>query len=150
MDVKEILDPQKLMIAVGVMVAILSLMGMTSGEEWAAVGWGGEANVLAHDAAYEEMWALHLMPLGVMAIGTGLFVSGRGLAQMSMMAPLVIVIIMVGMGVLTGDSGYGAEAPPMTMFAPALVTILLTVMLGISGYLHLNDDETESESSSDA
>ena len=124
MDVKEILDPQKLMIAVGVMVAILSLMGMTSGEEWAAVGWGGEENVLAHDAAYEEMWALHLMPLGVMAIGTGLFVSGRGLAQMSMMAPLVIVIIMVGMGVLTGDSGYGAEAPPMTMFAPALVTIL--------------------------
>ncbi len=76
MDAKEILDPQKLMIAVGAMVVIMSLMGMTSGEEWAAVGWGGEENVLAHDAAYEEMWALHLMPLGVMAIATGLFVTG--------------------------------------------------------------------------
>ena len=150
MDAKEILDPQKLMIAVGAMVVIMSLMGMTSGEEWAAVGWGGEENVLAHDAAYEEMWALHLMPLGVMAIATGLFVTGKELAKMSMMAPLVIVIIMVGMGVLTGDHGYGSEAPPMAMFAPALVTILLTVILGISGYLHLNDDETESESSSDA
>ena len=64
MDAKEILDPQKLIIAVGAMVVIMSLMGMTSGEEWAAVGWGGEENVLAHDAAYEEMWALHLMPLG--------------------------------------------------------------------------------------
>lgn len=136
MDAKEILDPQRLMIAVGAMVVIMSLMGMTSGDEWAAVGWGGEENVLAHDAAYEEMWALHLMPLGVMAIGTGLFVSGKGLAKMSMMAPLVIVIIMGGMGALTGDNGYGAEAPPMDMFAPALVTILLTVMLGISGYLH--------------
>ena len=51
---------------------------MTSGEEWAAVGWGGEENVLPHDAAYEEMWALHLMPLGVMAIATGLFVTGKG------------------------------------------------------------------------
>ena len=140
MDAKEILDPQRLMIAVGVMVVIMSLMGMTSGDEWAAGGWGGEENVLAHDAAYEEMWALHLMPLGVMAIGTGLFVSGKGLAKMSMMAPLVIVIIMGGMGALTGDNGYGAEAPPMDMFAPALVTILLTVMLGISGYLHKDDE----------
>ena len=40
------------------------------------------------------------------------------------------------MGALTGDSGYGAEAPPIDMFAPALITILLTITLGISGYLH--------------
>ena len=136
MDAKEILDTRKFMIAVGAMVVIMSLMGMTSGEEWAAVGWGGEENVLAHDAAYEEMWALHLMPLGVMAIATGLFVTGKGLAKMSMMAPLVIVIIMGGMGALTGDNGYGADAPPMDMFAPALITLVLTVVLGISGYLH--------------
>jgi len=136
MEAQEILQPKILMIAVGAMVVIMSLMGMTSGEEWAAVGWSGEENVLAHDAAYEEMWALHLMPLGVMAIATGLFVTGRELAKMSMMAPLVIVIIMGGMEALTGDSGYGAEAPPIDMFAPALVTILLTVLLGISGYLH--------------
>ena len=82
MEIKEILDPQKFMIAVGTMVVIMSLLGMTSGEEWAAVGWGGEENVLLHDAAYEEMWALHLMPLGVMAIATGLFVTGKGLAKM--------------------------------------------------------------------
>ena len=136
MEAQEILQPKILMIAVGAMVVIMSLIGMTSGEEWAAVGWSGEENVLAHDAAYEEMWALHLMPLGVMAIATGLFVTGRELAKMSMMAPLVIVIIMGGMEALTGDSGYGAEAPPIDMFAPALVTILLTVLLGISGYLH--------------
>ena len=136
MDAKEILDPQKLMIAVGAMVVIMSLMGMTSGDEWAAIGWGGEENVLAHDAAYEEMWALHLMPLGVMAIATGLFVTGKGLVKMSMMAPLVIVIIFAGMGALTGDTGYGTETPPMDMFAPALITLVLTVMLGISGYLH--------------
>jgi hypothetical protein len=75
MEIKEILDPKNLMIATGVMVIIMSILGMTNGDEWAAVGWGGEENVLAHDAAYEEMWALHLMPLGVMAIGTGIFVS---------------------------------------------------------------------------
>ena len=46
-------------------------------------GWG-EDNVLAHDEAYEEMWALHMIPLGVMAITTGLVVKGKALAQMAM------------------------------------------------------------------
>ncbi|MGB1495698.1 MAG: hypothetical protein ACPG8U_04340, partial [Candidatus Thalassarchaeaceae archaeon] len=58
MEAQEILQPKILMIAVGAMVVVMSLMGMTSGDEWAAIGWGGEENVLAHDAAYEEMWAL--------------------------------------------------------------------------------------------
>ncbi len=76
MDAKEILDPQKLMITVGVLTVILSIMGIMNGEQWAEYGWG-EENVLAHDADYEKMWALHIMPLGVMAIGTGVFVSGK-------------------------------------------------------------------------
>ena len=40
----------------------MSLWGMTHGDEWAEIGWG-EGNVLAHDEAYEEMWALHLICL---------------------------------------------------------------------------------------
>ena len=93
MDIKEILDPQKLMITVGVLTIILSIMGIMNAEQWAEYGWG-EENVLAHDADYEKMWALHLMPMGVMAIGTGVFVSGRSLAQMSMLSPSIVVIIL--------------------------------------------------------
>ena len=136
MEIKEILDPKNLMIATGVMVIIMSILGMTNGDEWAAVGWGGVENVQAHDAAYEEMWALHLMPLGVMAIGTGIFVSGKELAKMSMLSPLVIVIIFAGMGAITGDSGYGGDTPPIDMLAPALITLLLTLTLGVAGYMH--------------
>ena len=60
----------------------MSLWGMTHGDEWAEIGWG-EGNVLAHDEAYEEMWALHLMPLGVMAIVTALVVTGKELAKVA-------------------------------------------------------------------
>ena len=140
MEIKEILDPKNLMIATGVMVIIMSILGMTNGDEWAAVGWGGEENVLAHDAAYEEMWALHLMPLGVMAIGTGIFVSGKELAKMSMMSPAVILIIFGGMGAITGDSGYGGDVPPIEMLAPAIITLLLTLTLGVAGYIHKDDE----------
>ena len=135
MDAKEILDPQKLMITVGVLTVILSIMGIMNGEQWAEYGWG-EENVLAHDADYEKMWALHIMPLGVMAIGTGVFVSGKALAKMSMLAPSVVVIIFVGMGILTGDSEYSSETPPFSAIALPLLTIVLTFTLGIAGYLH--------------
>ena len=108
MDAKEILNPQRLMIAVGVLVIVVSFWGIMNGDKWAEYGWG-EENVLAHDEDYEKMWALHMMPLGVMAIGTGIFVKGRALAQMSMLAPSVIVIIAVGMGILTGESGYSSD-----------------------------------------
>ena len=135
MDAKEILDPQKLMITVGVLTVILSIMGIMNGEQWAEYGWG-EENVLAHDAYYEKMWALHIMPLGVMAIGTGVFVSGKSLAQMSMLAPSVVVIIFAGMSALTGDSGYSSETPPLSVMALPLLTIVLTFVLGIAGYLH--------------
>ena len=139
MDAKEILDPQKLMITVGVLTVILSIMGIMNAEQWAEYGWG-EENVLAHDADYEKMWALHIMPLGVMSIGTVVFVSGRALAQMSMLAPSVVVIIFVGMGTLTGDSGYSSETPPLSAMALPLLTIVLTFVLGIAGYLHLEEE----------
>ena len=110
-----------------------------NGDKWAEYGWG-EENVLAHDADYEKMWALHMMPLGVMAIGTGIFVKGRALAQMSMLAPSVIVIIAVGMGILTGESGYSSETPPLSVMALPLLSIVLTLALGVAGYLHRDDE----------
>ena len=139
MDAKEILNPQRLMIAVGVLAIVLSFWGIMNGDKWAEYGWGKE-NVLAHDEDYEKMWALHMMPLGVMAIGTGIFVKGRALAQMSMLAPSVIVIIAVGMGILTGDSGYSSETPPLSVMALPLLTIVLTLALGVAGYLHRDDE----------
>ena len=58
MDMKEILDPKKLMIAAGVMVVIISCMGMANSEQWAEWAWDDEP-IGEHDAAYEQMWALH-------------------------------------------------------------------------------------------
>ena len=76
MDMKEILDPKKLMIAVGVMVVIISCLGMANSEQWAEWAWDDEP-IGEHDAAYEQMWALHMLPMGLFAIGTGLFVEWK-------------------------------------------------------------------------
>ena len=50
MDMKEILDPKKLMIAAGVMVVIISCLGMANSEQWAEWAWDDEP-IGDHDAA---------------------------------------------------------------------------------------------------
>jgi len=139
MDIKETLQPKTMMIALGIIVIILSIYGMMNGEEWAEIGWGGAENVLAHDAAYEEMWALHLMPLGVMALLTAVTVTGKELAKMAMYSPIVLVILLGGMGVLTSDNGYGGTPEGVGMVLP-LIMVIVTISTGIAGYMHKDDE----------
>ena len=135
MDMKEIFEPKIMMMALGTVVMILSLYGIMNGDEWAEIGWGGAENVLAHDAAYEEMWALHIMPLGVMAILTAVTVTGKELAKMAMYSPIVLVIMLGGMGILTSDNGYGGTPEGVGLILP-LIMVLLTLSTGIAGYMH--------------
>ena len=138
MDMKEILDPKKLMIAVGVMVVIISCLGMANSEQWAEWAWDDEP-IGDHDAAYEQMWALHMLPMGLFAIGTGLFVSGKPLAQMAMLSSAsVLVIVGGGMGYMTGHHGYDGTPPAIWMILP-LLALLTTLVLGIAGYLSYKD-----------
>mgnify|MGYP006208043543 FL=1 len=135
MDAKEILNPKWLLIGVGSLLFLASLSGVMDGQSWAESGWGKE-NVAEHDAEYEQMWALHLMPLAVMSIATGLIVSGRALAQMAMAAAVSIaVFIGGGMLYLTNESGYGSDQSGMIY-----VMLFLTALIGASGYLNKDDE----------
>ena len=143
MEVKEILTPKNMLIALGTIVIAISLWGMTHEDEWAEVAWG-EDNVLAHDEAYEEMWALHLMPLGVMAIVTALVVTGKELAKVAMFAPLVFVILIIGMLILTSDNGYGGGDGNRLPAVLGGLLQLATVLTCVSGFMH-KDGESEAE-----
>ena len=116
----------------------MSLWGMTHGDEWAEIGWG-EGNVLAHDEAYEEMWALHLMPLGVMAIITAMIVTGKELAKIAMFAPIVLVNMLGGMLILTSDNGYGGT--PTGVSAALAGLMMLATVTCASGFMHKGDTE---------
>ena len=140
MDIKEILDPNKLLITIGTLVIVISILGMANSEDWAEWGWDDEP-VGDHDAAYEQMWALHMLPIGVMAIGTGLFVTGKSLAQMSMISSAAVVLIIGGgMGYMTGEHGYDGTPPAIWLIIPVF-TLFLTLILGIAGYMHYKDLE---------
>ena len=117
---------------------------MTHGDEWAEFGWGAD-NVQPHDEAYEEMWALHIMPLGIMAIITGMVVTGKELAKMAMFAPIVLVNMFVGMMILAGDNGYSTDPPGGITGIMGLVMMLTVILTGVSGYMHKDDSEESGE-----
>ena len=144
MEVKEILTPKNMLIALGTIVIVMSLYGMTHGDEWAEFGWG-EDNVQPHDEAYEEMWALHIMPLGIRAIITGLVVTGKELAKMAMFAPIVLVNMFVGMMILASDNGYSTDPPGGITGIMGLIMMLTVILTGVSGYMHKDGTEESSE-----
>lgn len=138
MEAKEILTPKNMFVALGTVVIVMSFYGMANGDEWAEYGWG-EDNVLGHDEAYEEMWALHLMPLGVMAIITGMVVTGKELARMAMFAPVVLVILAVGMTILAGDNGYSTDPPGGVSGMLAVVLMIAVILTCASGFMHKDE-----------
>ena len=142
MDIKEILNPKGWLIGLGILVILLAAGNIVGSEDVAETSWG-EDNIKGNEAAYEEMWALHLIPLGIMAITTGLIVKGKALSQMAMAASgSIIVIIGGGMGFMTQRHDYGTSGGAATLIP--LIVMLLVILLGVAGYMH--KDETEEAS----
>tara|TARA_Y100000739_G_scaffold128411_1_gene110620 strand:+ start:96 stop:503 length:408 start_codon:yes stop_codon:yes gene_type:complete len=135
MDAKGIMNPKYWMVGIGSLMLVMSVFGVMDGEQMAADMWG-EDNVAEHDAEYEEMWALNMMSLFAMFVFIGVLAKGKTLAQLTMAASASsLVFLVVGMMVLTGDSGYGEDSS-------ALVIIIGTTsaLLGISGFLNKDGD----------
>ena len=145
MEPKDVLEPKNLLITIGLMVIVIACLGMANSEQWAEWAWDDEP-VGEHDAAYEQMWALHMVPLGIMAIGTGLFVKGKPLAQMSVLASAAILVVIGGgmMGYMVGKHGYDGTPPVAWMIIPILA-MLLTLVLGIVGFSKLKEFNSETE-----
>ena len=129
MDVKEIMNPKYWMVGIGSLMLVMSVFGVMDGEQMAVDMWGAD-NVAEHDAEYEEMWALNMMPLFAMFVFIGVLAKGKTLAQLTMAASASsLVFLVVGMMVLTGDSEYDASS---------LIIIIggASALLGISGFLN--------------
>ncbi len=139
MDIKKILNPKGWLIGLGILVILLAAGNILGSEDVAETSWG-EDNIKGNEAAYEEMWALHLIPLGIMAITTGLFVKGKALSQMAMAASgSIVVVIGGGMGFMTQKHDYGTSGGAATIIP--LIVMLLVILLGVAGYIHKDEAE---------
>ena len=80
------------MIAVGIMVVIISCLGMANSEQ---LNGPGMMSQLANTMPYEQMWALHILPMGLFAIGTDCLLP-KTTAQMAMLSSASVLVIVGG------------------------------------------------------
>ena len=139
MEINKILNPKGWLIGLGALVLLLSVGGVMDPESVAEMSWGEDAEITDEILAYESMWALHMIPFGILAITTGLVVKGEELAKLAMTASASIVLI-VGGGMMYFTNHYGYSNEGTLAIVLPLVIMVATIAMGIGGYLHLKEE----------
>ena len=95
---------------------------------------------LSMATGYEEGWGLFGIPYGILAIASGLLLSGSDRAKMALTAGLAFMATFLALFTVSNGNGYEV---PIEQFVPLFAVLLA---LTASGYLHMNDDEAAQES----
>ena len=94
---------------------------------------------------YEQTFGLFTMAFAALALTTGLFVTGRELSILAMVSSGAMIMVM-SLHYMAGEAvDYGYNDP-------AILGVVLTLIaiLGVSGFLHLNDEEAEEAPAAEA
>jgi FtsH-binding integral membrane protein len=135
MDAKTILNPKGWLMAFGIIFILLGTGNYLTAETAAETAYPDPTD---RDVFYEQTFGLFSMALAVMALTTALVVTGRPLSILAMTSSGVM-IVMMSLHYMAGEAvEYGYNDP-------AVLGVVLTLIatMGVSGYLHLNDDEVE-------
>ena len=138
MEINKILNPKGWLIGLGVFVLLFSVSGVIDPESVAEMSWGEDVEITDEMLAYESMWALHMIPFGILAITTALVVKGESLAKLAMTASASIVLI-VGGGMMYFTNHYGYSNEGTLAIVMPLVVMGATIAMGVGGYLSYKD-----------
>tara|TARA_B100000575_G_C23045524_1_gene601826 strand:+ start:158 stop:592 length:435 start_codon:yes stop_codon:yes gene_type:complete len=139
MEINKILNPKGWLIGLGVFVLLFSVSGVMDPESVAEMSWGEDAEITDEMLAYESMWALHMIPFGILAITTALVVKGEALAKLAITASASVVLI-IGGGMMYFTNHYGYSNEGTLAIVLPLIIVVATIAMGIGGYLHLKEE----------
>ena len=131
----KVLNPKGWLMAFGLIFILLGTGNYLTAETAAETAYPDPTD---RDVFYEQTFGLFSMALAVMALTTALVVTGRPLSILAMTSSGVM-IVMMSLHYMAGEAvDYGYNDP-------VLLGVILTLIatMGVSGFLHLNDDEVE-------
>ena len=144
MDAKTILNPKWWLLAFGVLFLLAGTGNYVGAESSADTAYPGDYT--ARDVFYEQTFGLFTMVMATLALVTALKVSGRELSILSMTSSGAMIAFLLLHYMAGEEVNYGFNNP-VTLG----VVVSLVAVLGISGYLHLDDGgETLAEEPSEA
>jgi len=142
MDAKKILNPKGWLMAFGLIFILLGTGNYLTAETAAEAAYPDPTD---RDVFYEQTFGLFSMALAVMALTTALVVTGRPLSILAMTSSGVM-IVMMSLHYMAGEAvDYGYNDP-----AVLGVVLALIATMGVSGFLHLNDEEGEEAPAAEA
>jgi FtsH-binding integral membrane protein len=143
MDAKKILNPKGWLMAFGLIFILLGTGNYLTAESAAETAYPDDST--DRDVFYEQTFGLFSMALAVMALTTALVVKGRPLSILAMTSSGVM-IVMMSLHYMAGEAvDYGYNDP-----AVLGVVLALIATMGVSGFLHLDEDEAEEAPAAEA
>ncbi len=132
-----VLNPKGWLIAFGVIFLLLGTMNYLTGETSAETAYPDPTD---RDVFYEQTFGLFSAAFAGMALTTGLVVKGRPLSILAMASSGAMIVVMVLLYMAGEAVDYGYNDPIVLG-----VVVALLAAMGISGFLHLNDEEAAAE-----
>ena len=137
-----VLNPKGWLMAFGIIFILLGTGNYLTAETAAEEAYDDPTD---RDVFYEQTFGLFSMALAVMALTTALVVTGRPLSILAMTSSGVM-IVMMSLHYMAGEAvDYGYNDPVVLG-----VVLTLIATMGVSGYLHLNDEEGEEAPAAEA
>ena len=131
----KVLNPKGWLMAFGIIFILLGTGNYLTAETAAETAYPDPTD---RDVFYEQTFGLFSMALAVMALTTALVVKGRPLSILAMTSSGVM-IVMMSLHYMAGEAvDYGYNDPVVLG-----VVLTLIATMGVSGFLHLNDEEVE-------
>ena len=138
----KVLNPKGWLMAFGIIFILLGTGNYLTAETAAETAYPDPTD---RDVFYEQTFGLFSMALAVMALTTALVVTGRPLSILAMTSSGVM-IVMMSLHYMAGEAvDYGYNDPVVLG-----VVLTLIATMGVSGYLHLNDEEGEEAPAAEA
>ena len=129
----KVLNPKGWLMAFGIIFILLGTGNYLTAETAAETAYPDPTD---RDVFYEQTFGLFSMALAVMALTTALVVTGRPLSILAMTSSGVM-IVMMSLHYMAGEAvDYGYNDPVVLG-----VVLTLIATMGVSGFLHLNDEE---------
>ena len=137
-----VLNPKGWLMAFGIIFILLGTGNYLTAETSADTAYPDPTD---RDVFYEQTFGLFSMALAVMALTTALVVKGRPLSILAMTSSGVM-IVMMSLHYMAGEAvDYGYNDPVVLG-----VVLTLIATMGVSGFLHLNDEEGEEAPAAEA
>ena len=113
---------------IAVVQVLMGIGSLMTCQATAESSWG-KANVMTHDAFYEQGYGFAFIAIGILAIGIALYTSGQAQAKLTLMYALGTVVFLGGFFIMAGSN----DQTYTIGVAYWLPGVVLTVLAAIAG-----------------